>query len=368
MALKGNYYILLHPKPDVDCCFSVGLLKKFSQIKIKGFLFGHEEKAKNKDVLCVDTGGKDFDHHGKIGITSTDLVAQALNLEKEKWLQRILKFVKRADLKGMSLPFDVATIQKAIIRKEGFSDEEAIKVGIRMAEDLIEFSKEKLKRDNLFGRKIVKKFIEEKKAYPEIFSTYINQLSREEFERPLDLVEILTAEKKLRGEIEAKKFGKFLLEFLFEDWEKYQLALREVKEARKIQIGKYLIISGQSNNPKFNVAARAMGGDIIIQKNTSGNLQIFFRRGLIDKKITDEIVINLRKLEMLLNNKPPLKRVELLKEGWLENWYYFVGKAEKNKTQDFFIFNGSLTSADIPPTKIPIQKIISIVKKSLGFQ
>jgi hypothetical protein len=363
MELKKNYYILLHPKPDVDSTFSVALLKNFSEIKIGGFLFGREN-VERKDVLCVDAGGKDFDHHGMVGVTSTDLVARKLNLENEKWLQRILKFVKRADLRGMSLPFDVTTFQKAIIRKESVSDEKAMEIGLRMAEDIIEFSKENLRRENLFGKEIMKEFLQEKRAYPEIFTTYLDQLSRENFERPLDFVEIVTAEKKLRGEIEAKKFGKFILEFIFEDWEKYQLALKEIEKSQKIQAGKYLIISGQSDNPKFNVAARTKGASIIIQKNKSGNVQIFFKRGKVNKKIADEIVINLRKTESELENKE-LPKEELSKEGWVENWYYFVGKIKDEEASDFFILNGSLTAKGIKPTKIPVQRIIKIVKKAL---
>jgi len=365
--LKGEYYILLHPRPDVDCSFSVALLKNFSEIKIRGFLFGHEEEAKTKDVLCVDTGGKDFDHHGMVGMTSADLVAKALNLENEIWIQKILKFVKRADLKGVSLPFDVATIQKAITRKEGLSDEKAIEIGVRVAEDIINFAKEKLKRENSFGKETVNEFLKEKRKSPEIFLAYLNQLSKEKFERPLDIVEILTAEKKSKGEMEAKNFGKILLEFLFEDWEKYQFALKEAEDSQKIQVGKYLIISGQSDNPKFNVAARAKGGDIIIQKNKKGNVQIFFRRNIIDKKVAEKIIVNLRELEMVLGNKTPLKESQLLKEGWLENWYYFVGKAEEGKTADFFIFNGSLTASNVPPTRIPFPKIVEIVKKVIWF-
>jgi hypothetical protein len=66
-----------------------------------------------------------------------------------------------------------------------------------------------------------------------------------------------------------------------------------------------------------------------------------------------------------MNKKPEVKKEEFSKEGWLENWYYFIGKAEKNRVSDFFIFNGSLTAKNIPPTKIPVEKIIKIIKKVL---
>lgn len=362
MKFKGSYYILLHPRPDVDCFFSVALLKKFGGIKVKGYLFGRK-KRKSKNIIGVDTGGDFFDHHGLSGITSTDLVARALKLENEKWIQKILKFVKRVDLEGRSLPFDIANIQKAMMRDPSFLDEEIAKIGIKMAENIIDFSKENLKRENSFGRKIIKEFLEEKNKKPELFNAYFNQLSREKFERPADFVEVLTAERKLKGEVKAKKLGKLLLEILFKDWENYQDALKEVKRARKIQVKSYLIILGESDNPKFSVAARVKGGHIIIQKNKRGNVQIFFEKKLIDKKIADEIVANLRELEMRLSKRPIPSKDYLIKEGKLENWFYFVGEEKQKGERGLFIFNGSFTDPSVPPTKIPIQKIIEIIKR-----
>lgn len=367
MMLKGSYYILLHPKPDVDCSFSVALLKEFSQVNIKGYLFGHKKKKKDKDVLCVDTGEEDFDHHGLVGVTSTDLVARELGLEEEKWLQRILRFVKRADLKGMSLPFDMASIQKAMARSSDISDEEIIKAGIKMAEDVMEFSRKKMKRDNLWVRDFIQQLLKKRGVSPEIFVTYLHQLSKDSFERVIDLVEILTAEKELRGEKKAKEFGKFILEFLFEDWKRYEEALKEVEKAKKIQVGRYLIFFSYSDNPKLNVAARAKGCQLVVQKNTSGHVQIFFKRGLFDKKNVDRIVANLRELERNLNEKPLLKKEALTKEGEVENWYYFVGRGKEDKISDFFILNGSLTNPNIPPTKISLKKILKAIKEALLF-
>lgn len=114
-----------------------------------------------------------------------------------------------------------------------------------------------------------------------------------------------------------------------------------------------------SDNEEMGKAARTKGTQFLIQQNSKGNTFIFTdrRRGL---DLTS-IVILLRLAEQHYAGKNEVTDVEeLSKTGMVGEdirWYLFY-------TRDS-IFNGSLTTKDILPTRIPKEKIVAIVKEGL---
>lgn len=361
--------IVTHTRPDVDAVFATYLILERAKNKAEIefiFLKGGDENllVDVRNSIFIDRGEKGLDHHGKGSITSTHLAAKEVGLVKEKWMQPILRYVYRVDLKGKSEPFDVNDILKALGR-EKISDEEIMQIGLKIAHCIFEFHRTNMQRDNAFALKVMRKYLKEKKK-PERFKRYMKQLENPRFQRKCDFTEIMTASKEIEGKEKAEKFGKILLDFLYRDFEKFEAAKKEVLErAQILKLGKYTIVAGISDNPKFNPAARLLANaDIIIQRNSDGHCQIYFNCKKLKKdaeKLARKIVKLLRTLEAMKSGKKINKNLEEI--GKLEEipeWYFFMTPEGCPA-----IFNGSLTAPLVPITKISLNEIIEIVKASL---
>jgi len=367
-------YIATHKKPDADSCFACALLKM--RYKILGYLFISEvreiKEIKIKNVRFVDVGGIDLDHHQlKEEITSSDLVAKELGIGEEKWIQPLLKLIRRADLHAQTRPFDFPQTLKAIVKKEEISNEKIITVGIKIAENLIEFYQKGMRRNNEFTSKIIEEFFEEIKEDWELLRKYLENLRNPRFQCIGDLVEILTVEREKNGDEKAKNLGKEMLKYVFEDYKIYKEAREEFKEAKKIEIAKGILLTfTNSKNPKISAAFRREGAAVIVQKNPdTGNVQIYFDKEKISEKVSENITSELRKREIqLMEKKLPkevLKYESLSRKGKIEEdegkWYYHapdLGKAG-------VILNGSLTHPGVTPTLISEKEIIEIIIKEI---
>ena len=325
-----------------------------------------------KKIRFVDRGRIDLDHHGRQGTTSTLLTAQEVGVASERWMQPILKYIHRADLLGKSWPFDIAELGKVLARTSSLTDYQRMEAGVKMAQAILYFHEKGLKRNNNFVYQIISEFAKRKKLPPR-FQQYHRQLSNPRFQRPCDLVEITTALTEIEGEEKTKEFVLELLELLYLDFQRYLIAKKEVKKARKIPV-KFqnkmaFIVAGISENPKFNPAARKLGALVVIQRQPTGHTQIFFDANRIRKsEITDNIVAMLRLKEAQKENIPLDRKYTKIRLAaapqWLgekeplRRWYYFVGG-----NGSVMILNGSLTAPNIQPTKLSLEEIISIVKK-----
>ena len=377
---KKGIVLALHHRPDADCFFSAAFLHLIGGIKITGYWFittGDEPmppQIVGKNIVFVDRGRRDFDHHSynESKTTSTQKVTQWLGIEKEKWVQPILKYVHRCDLRGQSQPFDINDFGKALARNEKLSDEERIILGMKMAEAIIIFHKEGLERDNEFARKILLEFLKTKRKIPPRWQRYLQQLKNSRFERVCDFVEIVCGQRKLTNERETMIFALNILTHLYLDFERYQKAKVQFLSAKKIQIktktfGETFIVAEYSENPKFAVVAREAGALVVIQKQKTEHTQIFFDfRRIRRSEITDNIVAALRLSEMIKRNIPfagernkkYLTQLGVIPE--VPQWYYFAGE-----TGNTIILNGSLTAPERPPTKLSLEEIVAIVKLAL---
>jgi len=367
---KVGTHIGTHTRPDVDAIFAIALLKQ--KYRIDEIHFTKEgdvaflPQILFRNMKWVDRGRRDYDHHGKVGTsTSTELVAREIGLDKEKWIQPILSFVEKVDLEGKSLPFDMNDILKSIVRESKVSDEKIMEIGLKIANALITFHKEGLRRNNTFALEVIKEFlIPIGKEIPERFKKYMEDLQNSKFQRTCDFCEIIIGVKKLQGKERAVEFGKLLLSFLYKDFERFQEATEEVKKAQIIKVGRYTLVAGISDNPKFNPAARKiLKADVIIQKNSSGHVQIYFNYQTLKnaKEIAKEIIKWLRILECHTQKrvipKRDLKQAERIEE--IPEWYLFMPKGCP------LILNGSLTAPEVPVTKIPFEQIIATVEITL---
>jgi len=362
--LNTPLVIATHKKPDEDSILSVALLK-MAGAKIEGYWFYGEGDAgvspqfEFKNVVWIDRGRRDFDHHGIQGKTSTHIIAEALGISNEKWLQPILRHVKRADLEGRSEPMDLNDMIKSISRELN-DDLQIMEIGVKIATAIIEFYQKGMKRNNKEAAIIIKEFFGDEKM-PERIRHYYQLLQNPNFSRPLDFGELATVNAEL---------AKQTLQYIVADIKRYQEAEADVRKAKKIRVGRYFVFAGESDNPKFNVKAREMGAAIVIQRNSDGHVQIFFNNKILGAQvveIAEDLIEVLRLKEISLDpdlSKNLLRIKSILRStGKIEEvpqWYFFKG--EKGGC---LILNGSLTSPDVPVTRIPLEEIIEFTKDTL---
>lgn len=116
----------------------------------------------------------------------------------------------------------------------------------------------------------------------------------------------------------------------------------------------------ESNNDlvaKFARSKRGGGASVVIQKSTTGNVQIFSNRKSRIRPNMTKVIQFLRLEEQKRKGRVvTLKPEDLRRDGTItgaEEWHYFK-KGE-------MLFNGSLSHPDVPPTNIDLNTIRRIV-------
>jgi hypothetical protein len=374
--LKGGKILGTHHAPDLDAVASIWLWKTYGGEEAKKsvlsvFLRGGDEAlfSEQMGIVLFDRGRGKFDHHGpnKKAETTSSLVAKYLGVDEDKAIKRLLAKVERSDLQGESLAFDASDIIKCMQRLE-IANEEIIDYGLRIIQDGVEFSKNKMNRDNRALQQILKEFMKEKKIIPPKFREYVEKLENPNFERPFDLAEILAVE----GE-KAKDFILKILEFEYQDSINYLNALKEVKKAWKITIKGMTIVADFSDNPRFKDAARNDQKALItIQRKTNGQTGIYFDTKRVSDSLIETLVSMIRLEECLVQGRE-IPREDLRKSEWVEGipeWYYYKAPwvPGKKKKPGRFLLNGSITAPDVPPSKIPMEILREIAQKAIIYQ
>jgi hypothetical protein len=156
----------------------------------------------------------------------------------------------------------------------------------------------------------------------------------------------------------------------------------DFEEATKEMIpgpgGKMLmLVYGSPKDRNFSKYARRQGADIVVQRTASGNVQIF-----TDHRVREWLpngrfkVIGWNRNDLYLDDVVRMLRVEeqdcrgerktfefkdLALPGnapGAENWHFHHNRQ--------MILNGSLTATDVPPTLIPFETVIEIVKAGVN--
>ena len=366
--------IATHTCPDLDSVAATNLYYRANP-EIKGkseilFLKGGDENLSGNidNVVFLDRGRGEFDHRGQnTEDTSASMVAKKFKLTEDPVICKLLKHVDSNDRKGITKPFTVADNIKRMAHNSKISDKQRMQTGLRIVDDVIEFGRLKLKRDPHFVAKIIKSFVDERELTGSRLEKYCRQIQNERFTREFDLVEVLSAEREIRGAKSSEEFAKELLEFIAEDELNFWRAIKELRDAKRVGC----ITMGYSDNPVFNKAARYKGALVIIQKSKIG-MYIFFDFKKIKQEWIDNIMAAIRLEEQILQKKKNLitkfnilKKAERLRE--IEEWYYYVSSDQKGGR---FILNRSLTAPDpdIPETRISADRMILIVQSVLRFR
>ncbi len=342
--------IVTHLRPHADELVALMLLRTFKQgeeffpgimqAKLEYMATGLISEGKTTldfpDTVFLGCGGGIFDEHStfktdhKIGSCCTTLVAEKLGVLKEKGLERILFQVLREDEVGAKVKHEIPSIIKLLHNKYPNEPE-------KVATWTVEAYEAVYKHDLL--NKI---YVQEPITFEHVFS-------------------ILQKQNSAKA-IEWKSIGDGAIDYQnqrFQEAGIYFNTHAQIENLNIPEIGNIKIASIITDNEETNRAARFKGVSVLIQFNTRGNCAIFtdYKKKL---DLTNTFVM-LRLAEQSYRGSVEIKDTHLLsKEGFTEGipyWFLFHTRQMG--------FNGSLTTSDIPPTMIPHEKIINIVKQGL---
>lgn len=119
-----------------------------------------------------------------------------------------------------------------------------------------------------------------------------------------------------------------------------------------------VIMAAETDNPQFQAYARSKGCAVIMQKKSTGNVQIFTNKKFgLDISL---VVARIRNAEREANGRKPISDPDIIcANGAVEGaevWYYHEVAGN--------FFNGSLTTPK-PPTKVSWGTIIKIVSENI---
>ena len=344
--------IVTHLRPHSDELVALMLLRKFPEGEEKfpgirnaeiSFLSTGELKDGKtaedfSDTVFLGCGGGIFDEHAtskkerEDGETCVTLVAKYLELEKDPALAKILFFIKEEDLKGSKVKNELPMVIKFLHTK--YPDR---------YEDIYNWTE----------KAYFAEYLEEKKS----------PTDEKDWQRPtLENIYALLKKQNDNGADEWKKFADEAISYQFQrfDEAKKEFSLKGKMEKIFGADGKMIqVASVVSDNEEMNKYARSIGAHIVIQFSSRGNVAI-----LTDRKrkldLTYAFVL-LRMAEQHYRGGLKIKdEKELSKEGFVDGipfWYLF-------HTRDMG-FNGSSTTSDVEPTKIPHDKVVELVKEGV---
>lgn len=150
----------------------------------------------------------------------------------------------------------------------------------------------------------------------------------------------------------------------------FSLAKKEFEEKAEVEEiqgpGRMLkmvtIVSDNNQMSKFVRSTYGVSADVVIQKQSSGNVQIFTNAK--SRLVLYDVAQMLRLTEQELKNDIRTKDWKMLaSEGKVEGceeWFFQIAGQ--------MLLNGSLTATGVPPTKISLEKIKEIVRIGLNPQ
>ncbi|MBD3208773.1 MAG: hypothetical protein GF370_05010 [Candidatus Nealsonbacteria bacterium] len=359
---------IIHSCPDADVILTLSYLED-KGAKFENFIFeaegGINNGAKIKNSVAIDTLHGKLDHHGQGKKTSLDMIVE----KNDGWMKPILSRILRIDRYGESLFADIGTILKAMVHF-GIKDSQIIKKGIPLGRLIIKFHKDGLERDHALTKKIIRSFFSRSnEKMPEVFERYLELLENPRFQRFTDITEIISAKAEIDGKEAAKRLGGELVSLLYQEFgETWRDGKKEaIGKAVKIRIDEKrrdFITIVVTDNPKTHTALLKMGAVAVIQRDSNGNHQLFFNSKLVRKPTTDCITKWVRRVELFLAGKSNFCWEDLISPETLfycPEWHYFLGEEKGNGERGIFLLNGSLTAPDVPPSKIGIEAIATIV-------
>lgn len=342
--------IITHNRPHADELVALMLLKKFPQGEEKfpgvstaevsflttGELPNGQTARDFPDTIFLGCGGGDFDEHATVakeresGEVCATLVAKYLGIQNNPELQGVLNVIREEDL----------SLAK---------DKDALSIGIKFLHSCFKDDYERIYK------------------WAEIsYMAHINWFIKRGEIKPFTVTETEKILEEQKNK-ELQFWNNTIQTARVYQNDQYQLALKEFDGATK---ERFVGNDGQSidmtvvtsDNEEVNKAFRSKRAQLIVQFSSRGNVAIFTyqKRGL---NLTNSVLL-LRMAEQVYRwGEVKIKdRLVLGGEGMIDGipWYLF-------HTKDC-AFNGSLTTKDIEPTRIPRDKVIELIVQGLKLE
>lgn len=390
IEIKSKEQILvLHKNPDLDAIVGGWQMvrfgeNKFPKISKAKFLFwggGPNPIPVGEGIIQIDIGGGKYDHHPANEFPNecaATKVADDLGIREDPALTEILEYTKKYDLQGTRSPLDLADFIQCCNKKYQGNPERVLEVTFEILDALYSYygSKEKpIQEDRNRLAEFIESWLKDKDRFvaQQIikFATGLRNGNRQ----PFDLTVIFCAmERKYPEKTETRT--KELLDAKYFTQQMFFEAREELKKAKITSIlrGKQIlnIVTVKSGNSEVARIARHLkygcNAAIVIQQNSNGRTLIFTNNRFYLADDLQNIVAMIRLEEQLQrkSEKLTLNFRKLRQPGYIqyvENWYF----QKENNRGGGKLLNGSSTSPDIEPTKIPLQRIQEIVVTALRF-
>jgi len=310
--------IAIFPKVQVDTLVSIYLLKAFGEeafpgVKDAKIAFMSKapegktpEETEAEGMLLVDLGGM-FDHHrtntqsGKRQDCAATLIASYLGIDKQKYLEKLLQWAKRDDLEG-----------------KGTISEDSI--------------------DRAFG-----------------LSGVISNLNRELKETPQQIVDLILP--LIEHHVDEQRHRAEGLPKLYAELEAAGKTRRWKMKQGAAEISAAAVECDDIGMAGWLKAVKRM--DLVVQRAPTGHTNVITRQ---ERSIDLRPVIERLRVEeaMALGTPLSLDKTKLQSTGKIEEvpmWYY---DDAANTLQ-----NGGIDPGQIPPTRLPFDKVIDILTQTL---
>jgi hypothetical protein len=359
--------IITHKRPHADELMALMLLKKFpegesllpgvSNAPVEFLSTGELPDGKTAhdfpDVVFLGCGGGMFDEHATSqkdrdeGDCCATLVAKYLGLNKTPALQKILTFIKSEDLNGSKVKNEIPLVIKFLhsCHKDDYESISKWTVDAYHYMYLDELAKWDSLEDNP-DRDRLWKDMKGTWQRPTLENT--TELLRKYNYANLDWwVSFVNKAFGYQNSMFQKAGEEFRLNAKTES-----IKTKDNQELRLVLV--------TSDNEEMSKYIRSQGNHILVQFNTRGNCSI-----TTDRKKQVDLTLSFVLLRMAeqyyRDGEIRIKDQDILsKEGFVEGmpyWYLF-----HNKDMGF---NGSLTTSDVEPTKIPKEKVFGLVKEGI---
>lgn len=376
---KGGI-VVLHHMPDVDAIVGAWLYTRFCK-EINNFLFwsgGPETLPQGEGFIAIDIGGGKFDHHPPQkfpGECAATLVAKKIEIDKDPALQEILEYTVKNDLQGIRSLLDFADFTRCINQQYPEDPERTLKIGFEILDALYDYFQSEIQetqQDRDRTATFVNNWLKDKdEQVAQQIVRFVKGISNGN-RKPLNLTVIFTALLKKDPE-RAEILGRQLVEAKYFSQQIFFNGKKELKDKgtvitvvrdRKIMLN---VVTIQSDNPQIAGLARheknGFNAALVIQQNSNGRTLIFTNNRFSTANDLTNITAMIRLEEQLCKSSdyPTLSFERLTQPGHTSNWYY----QKEDNPGGGKLLNGSLTSPDIEPTVIPLERIQAIVLKAL---
>ena len=365
---KKSIVLPKHPSPDKIIAAAILMhAGKASGAKVISML-PHEKWQMEIDGIPV---GLNVDYRQIDWRSYTVVIVSEHGIPRTPEIQRLVelanKNVQHKTERGSFNDIFNAIFSAQFKHPDEFTDERIVKEGVQCVFDLIQFSKLGLQRDK-WSIGILQKEVQKvgAKRVPRLVQ-YLEQITSG-MKIDCDIVELLTARKKLKGEAEATKFAAKIVRI-------YNLANQVFQEAMQLcksgtivkKTDTRIIVATNTDNPVFlgaaNVWFKQSPPAITIQQLSSGHVQIFFRSN-VPEEVSDDLTSILRAEDLKLCKAD---ESSLSKEGQspeVPMWFYVKGPYG-----DRMLLNASIRigTESIAATRIPLPKILDFAALALGY-